>query len=406
MIPEVSTSSDLNITGLPVKDVFRALFSASQDLNKSVALWRLPESDRVHLVTDLSGDISRIKADIEKSDPGFIVSPFINPDNRESIFIKAHVFYSSENHSLSFADHAPQTEKRNFIASVKETFAGSEQKILVSNAEASETTHQDKDKFGAIISRALTKIREGKFKKVVLAREKKITSPAPINPVDLFFKLSENYSNAFISLISVPGIGMWIGASPELLLSVHKDKIFRTSSLAGTQSYQEGLKLSDCVWTQKEIEEQALVSRYIINCFKAIRLREYEDEGPRTVRAGNLLHLRTDFLADMTKLGFPQLGSQMLDLLHPTSAVCGMPKEEAMKFILEEEKFDRSIFTGFLGPVNINSESCIFVNLRCARLFHQSAILYAGAGITQDSDPEKEWHETEMKMRTIGDFIK
>jgi isochorismate synthase len=159
------------------------------------------------------------------------------------------------------------------------------------------------------------------------------------------------------------------------------------------------------VWTQKEIEEQALVSRYIINCFKAIRLREYEDEGPRTVRAGNLLHLRTDFLADMNKLGFPQLGTQMLDLLHPTSAVCGMPKEEAMKFILEEEKFDRSIFSGFLGPVNIDSESFIYVNLRCARIFSQSAVLYAGAGITQDSEPEKERAETEMKMKTIGDFI-
>jgi isochorismate synthase len=404
MIPEVSSSSDLNIQGISVKDVVRTLFGTSQDLNKSVALWRLPESDRIHLVTDLSGDISRIKADIEKSDPGFIVSPFINPENRESIFIKAHVFYSSGNHSLLYADQVPETEKQNFIAKVKETLAGSEQKASVNHAEASET-HQGKDKFGAIISRALAKIREGKFKKVVLAREKKITSPSPINAVDLFFKLTENYSNAFISLISVPGIGVWIGASPELLLSVDKKKIFRTSSLAGTQSYQEGLKLSDCVWTQKEIEEQALVSRYIINCFKAIRLREYEDEGPRTVRAGNLLHLRTDFLADMTKLGFPQLGTQMLDLLHPTSAVCGMPKEEALKFILEEEQFDRSIFSGFLGPVNINSESCIFVNLRCARLFHQSAVLYAGAGITQDSDPEKEWLETEMKMRTIGDFI-
>jgi isochorismate synthase len=404
MIPEVSNSSDLNIAGLSVKDVAGALFNISRDDNKSVALWRLPESDQIHLVTDLSSEISRIKADIERSDPGFIVSPFINPENRESIFIKAHVFYSSEGHSLSYADQVPEKDKLTFISRVKETLAGSEQKTSVSNVEAFET-NQAKDKFGAIIDRALSKIREGKFKKVVLAREKKITSSSPINPVDLFFKLTENYSNAFISLISVPGIGVWIGASPELLLSVDKKKIFRTSSLAGTQSYQEGLKLSDCVWTQKEIEEQALVSRYIINCFKAIRLREYEDEGPRTVRAGNLLHLRTDFLADMTKLGFPRLGSQMLDLLHPTSAVCGMPKEEAMRFILEEEKFDRSIFTGFLGPVNINSASCIFVNLRCARLFHQSAVLYAGAGITQDSDPEKEWNETEMKMRTIGDFI-
>ncbi|HXA00722.1 MAG TPA: chorismate-binding protein, partial [Cytophagaceae bacterium] len=263
----------------------------------------------------------------------------------------------------------------------------------------------NQDSFSSMVSKAVEKIREGKLKKVVLARQKKISTQHPINPTELFFKLAESYNNAFISLISVPDIGVWIGASPELLLSVDQGKIFRTSSLAGTQMFRDDLKPSDCVWTQKEIEEQALVSRYIINCFKAIRLREYEEEGPRTVRAGNLLHLKTDFLADMVKLGFPELGTQMLDLLHPTSAVCGMPKAEAMNFILEEEKFDRSIFSGFLGPVNIGSESSLYVNLRCARIFHQSAVLYAGAGITQDSEPEKEWEETEMKMKTIGDFI-
>ena len=157
--------------------------------------------------------------------------------------------------------------------------------------------------------------------------------------------------------------------------------------------------------TQKEIEEQALVCRYIVDCFKKIRLREYEEHGPKTVMAGSLLHLRTDFRVDMKATGFPQLGSVMLDLLHPTSAVCGMPRKEAHEFLQANEDFDRSFFAGFIGPVNIQEETSIYVNLRTASLKGEHAILYAGAGVTEDSDPEKEWEETELKCQIIGKFI-
>ncbi|MFL5728242.1 MAG: chorismate-binding protein [Cytophagaceae bacterium] len=403
MITEVSSPADLPLESHSSQEIIRALFSTGFDLNKPVALWRLPDSSRFQLAVDLNGT-HKSPVKLENSQTGFIVSPFLNKDKNEPVFIQASISYSSESHSMLYRSDLPEKEKQDFVAIVKENLSHPSEKNLPLQ-EKNNSGQAEKENFAAIVKKALVNISEGKFKKVVLAREKNISSQTPLDAVDLFFRLAANYSNAFVSLVSVPEFGVWIGATPELLLSVDKEKIFRTASLAGTQAYREGTKLSDCVWTQKEIEEQALVSRYIINCFKAIRLREYEDEGPRTVRAGSLLHLRTDFLADTMKLGFPELGSQMLELLHPTSAVCGMPKEEAMKFILEEEKFERSLFSGYLGPVNFNSETCLYVNLRCARLFHQSVTLFAGAGITQDSDPEKEWMETEMKMRTIGDYI-
>lgn len=170
--------------------------------------------------------------------------------------------------------------------------------------------------------------------------------------------------------------------------------------MAGTQvSTQENL--SEAIWRQKEIEEQALVSRYIVNCFKKIRLREFDEHGPRTVKAANLLHLKTEFTVDLSQIEVPNLGSIMLDLLHPTSAICGMPKEESMAFILANEKHDRKLFCGFLGPINIDDETHIFVNLRCAELSKNQLSFYAGAGITEDSNPEKEWIETEMKCNTL-----
>ena len=103
----------------------------------------------------------------------------------------------------------------------------------------------------------------------------------------------------------------------------------------------------------------------------------------------------------MDEVDFPQLGQQMLELLHPTSAVCGMPKEPSKQFIMENEGFDRGYFSGFLGPVHVGKETNIFVNLRCMKLLPQQAILYAGAGIIANSIPEKEWNETEIKMQTL-----
>jgi isochorismate synthase len=176
---------------------------------------------------------------------------------------------------------------------------------------------------------------------------------------------------------------------------------FKTVAVAGTQAIAADGDLKMVGWTQKEIEEQALVSRYIINCFKKIRLREFEEHGPKSWRAGNLVHLKTEYEVDMVATNFPQLGTVMLKLLHPTSAVCGMPKEESIQFLKANENFDRSFYSGYLGPVNFQSETSLFVNLRCMEWNFKTATLYAGAGVTQDSNPAKEWDETELKMETL-----
>ena len=219
------------------------------------------------------------------------------------------------------------------------------------------------------------------------------------------FQICQAYDNPFVSFVSVPRVGTWIGASPETLISV-TETTFKTSSVGGTQILDPNVELPEVTWTQKEIEEQALVNRYIINCFKKIRLREFEEVGPRTIRAANLIHLRTDYLVDLTAVNFPQLGTVMLELLHPTSATCGMPKEKALRFIQETEVFDRAYYSGFLGPVNVLGASDIFVNLRCMQLQESSAILYSGAGITADSKPQKEWLETELKCDTLLNLLK
>ena len=130
-------------------------------------------------------------------------------------------------------------------------------------------------------------------------------------------------------------------------------------------------------------------------------MREFDEHGPKTVQAGNLAHLKSDFEVNMKEVSYPQLGSVMLKLLHPTSAVCGMPLDTSFKFLQENESYDREFYSGYLGPVNINSECHLFVNLRCLKFCGDHLFLYAGAGVTIDSEPEMEWKEVEIKMETI-----
>ncbi|MGA9588739.1 MAG: chorismate-binding protein, partial [Salegentibacter sp.] len=155
--------------------------------------------------------------------------------------------------------------------------------------------------------------------------------------------------------------------------------------------------------------------------------------GPYTARAGNLLHLRTNIIGSLG----PSRGAehqrsessnlkQIVKALHPTPAVCGLPREAAKKFILENENYDREFYTGFLGELNLKTEikrnnnrrnqenqayasilnqTSLYVNLRCLKLDGGIANIYVGGGITKDSKPSQEWEETENKSQTMKSVL-
>ena len=91
--------------------------------------------------------------------------------------------------------------------------------------------------------------------------------------------------------------------------------------------------------------------------------------------------------------------------MHPTPAVCGLPKEAAKFFILQNEKYDRTYYSGFLGEINDDFDTELFVNLRCAKIEKNVAQIYVGGGITKESNPEKEWLETHLKTNTIKSIL-
>jgi len=383
-----------------------ALLSVASEMKFSFAGWKLPSSSEILVLIDFSDSISHKKAQLEKSEQGFVIQSFLQNNSEETIFLSADLLFSSASKEISTkSELANPIVKDLFLKKVSEKLKLGNSNITLPIQENISASSGTEKKYTDLVTEGIRAIQENRFKKVVLARTKEINFSQGVNIFSVFQKISSEYPNALVSLFYTQEVGLWLTATPEILASIDRNDIFRTIALAGTQELKPGDTIQKAVWTQKEIEEQALVGRYIINCFKKIRLREYEEEGPHTVQSGNLLHLRTDFLVNTKELNFPELGSVMLELLHPTSAVCGMPKEVTLEFIKEHENIDRKLFAGYLGPVNINSESHIFVNLRCANIFADKIVLYAGAGITKDSEPEKEYKETELKMEAVGRFF-
>lgn len=361
------------------------------------AIWRVPGRDAEGIMDVSATAVNDIE--LENTNPGFYFHPYSKKHQRH--FIKADVKFKIDKGQIyPGEDLHPEIESW-----LKQAGDSNHQKKA--DREAVITSESDGDKAGFIelVKNAQEAIGTGMFQKVVPSRRKKVFTGS-LNFDQVFDSLTSRYPNAFVSITYIPDAGLWIGASPEILVHTSQGKLFETVALAGTQPLLPGQSLRDVAWRQKEIEEQAYVSRYIINCFKKIRLREFTEIGPKTVTAGNLIHLKTSFRVNMEEVNFPQLGSVMLDLLHPTSAVCGMPMDSASEWLEEHEGYDRSYFSGYLGPVNMNGDTSLYVNLRCMNFDGDHAWIYAGAGVTEDSTPEKEWEETSIKMNTLLDIIR
>jgi isochorismate synthase len=367
----------------------------------SVAVWRLPNDPVKHLIISRSPQLLKRNAALEELEHGFIFAPFDR--NSDSVYLPA-------DYKFTFTDGALRTPEEP-IETISYTWLEEQLRTAIAVRTARFYTAKQTesstiaDSYTELVKSGVQEIEKGTFEKVVPSRTKMIDLPLGFDIVQSFQNLCDAYPNALISFVSSPETGSWLGATPEVLVSVEDKSIFRTVALAGTQPYHAGVNLRSVAWTQKEIEEQALVERYVISCFKKIRVREYDEHGPKTVVAGNLMHLKSDFTVDMKAINFPQLGSVMLQLLHPTSAVCGMPLEPALEFLQHREGYNRQFYAGFLGPVQVANNINIFVNLRCMQLLDSKAILYAGAGVTIDSVPENEWNETEIKFNTLLNVI-
>ncbi|WP_317168470.1 chorismate-binding protein [Blattabacterium cuenoti] len=238
-----------------------------------------------------------------------------------------------------------------------------------------------------LIRKAVKNIEKGFFEKVVLSRSIKI----PFRNFyfkNTFIKLIYTYSNALISLWYDFHHGFWMGCTPELLMK-SRNKRLKISALAGT--IWEFNK-----WTKKEIKEHQIVIKYIFDLLKLYK-GSIHIENTKIIKIGHLQHLETPI--SFSFYDEPDY-YEILDRLHPTPSICGYPKKKSLDFIHKNEDYKRSFYTGYIGIVNQNNME-LYLNLRCVKIKEREMILYAGSGITIDSNVHQEYVETENKIKNI-----
>ena len=345
-----------------------------------IAVFRHPHSDEVTLVVQQEGTPAELLSCAElNARRGFVIAPFevkpeqpillIRPDRMEQLSLAA------------LADLSLDIPITNSIGPTGAT-----------------RTHYSID-----FASEHAQLELGTFQKIVLARcvdEQRETSQKPL---DFFLRACELYPRLFIALVWTAKSGCWLTATPEILLK-GSGTAWQTVALAGTMKlegeqlrYDAPLKDVPITWTTKNIQEQRVVATYIAECLEQYA-SDFSEEGPSTVRAANLVHLRSDFsftLPDNNHIG------DLLLSLHPTPAVCGLPKKSAFDFIVRHEHTPRRYYSGFMGMLDPQAQTSLYVSLRCMNIEEDWCHLYAGGGLLKDSVEELEWQETEAKLDTM-----
>ena len=229
--------------------------------------------------------------------------------------------------------------------------------------------------------------------KAILSRLKIVEIPSDYDLLAYFERLESAHPQALVYLLVHPTQGIWIGATPEILLS-RKENQYTTVSLAGTQKISQ----SPYQWGEKEKEEQEFVSAHIRESLHLNDIQNFTETGPETVEAGSVAHLKSIFKFKRSEADFDYL--HLVDHLHPTPAISGTPVSEAIELINATENHNRRLYTGYLGRISAQSID-LYVNLRCMQVFSTKMVLYLGGGITQASELQAEWEETEHKAKTL-----
>lgn len=339
------------------------------------AYYRLPYLHHANFVAQHQGEPEVLSSVAElNGKEGFVIAPFSPSSDCPVLLI-----HPDESRLLAISDERTASSSETEF---KESISAHE-----IYAEDFECFHRELEK--------------GTFRKIVLARKATLRM-ADKDFEKLFMKACRMYPRLFVALVYTTQSGMWLMATPEILLRGELGKM-QTMSLAGTQKAEPSRTIADypiegVEWSPKNREEQQYVTDYIEDCIRAFS-DDYQLKGPYTTMAANLYHLRTDItflLRDEGKLG------DVIHALYPTPAVCGIPKDEARQFILQHEHQSRKYYSGFVGPISPQGKTHLFVSLRCMNILPEGICeLYAGGGLLKESEMEKEWKETEAKMQTI-----
>jgi len=259
----------------------------------------------------------------------------------------------------------------------------------------------DKKEWIGVIESALERIERNKFGKIVLSRKTELELQTVPDIRNLIARFNGKYSGCYIFAFR-SGSSVFIGASPERLLKV-KGTHFETEALAGSirrgETNAEDAELaSSLLNNEKEVLEHKFVSDFVVSSLSEFATSIEKPDAPAIKKLTNIQHLWTPITGELKE---PNNLFKILENLAPTPAVCGLPKDAAMKAILELENYPRGLYSGVIGWLDSNITGEFAVGLRSALIQGKTVHAFAGGGIVKGSVPATEYDETELKLKPI-----
>ncbi|MBR1712080.1 MAG: chorismate-binding protein [Alloprevotella sp.] len=341
---------------------------------KSYALYRLPRSAQAVRIE--CGDKPRVLRSITEADAaeGYLIAPFLTDADTPIVLLTPDTVST-----IPVPSSLPATD------------------ILPLPHPPSDLSRTAREAYAKEFHQAHALLSTDACRKIVLARTEAVPLPSTVDDYTyLFIYACQLYPQCFVALFSTPQTGTWLTATPETLLEADGGR-WRTMALAGTMGQGGNGPATPPTWNAKNKLEQALVTEFIrtelADITPALGIGT-----PHTRYIGSIAHLQTDI--SFSRDRHTGIGT-LLQRLHPTPAVSGLPRRAACEAIARIESVPRRYYAGYSGPLHLQGDTRLFVTLRCMELFPGKAILHAGGGLLAESTEVDEWAETCRKLEAV-----
>jgi len=312
-----------------------------------------------------------------------------------------NLFYNFVNQTSSIKKHVDKFSQRlEDLLSMQNKTENKSSKIL----SAKGLSPKDKKKWKGLVTDTLDKLTDNQISKIVLSRRVDMVLSADPSWDEVRKYFTDNYSGCS-TFIYHNNNSTFFGASPERLIKFHDKKVtidILAGSISRGKTEDEDKALErEMISSSKLNHEHDLVVHQIKKAISKYVSKIYSDKIPLK-KLQNIQHLHTVMLSELVE---DTNMFEIIEAIYPTAAICGEPRDKALSLIKKIEDYKRGLYSGLIGYFNLNDEGEFVVGIRSALLHENKLFAYAGCGIVEGSDPEKEFQETELKLKVILSFF-
>ncbi|UXS75010.1 isochorismate synthase [Staphylococcus chromogenes] len=240
--------------------------------------------------------------------------------------------------------------------------------------------------------------------KVVLSRRRAIEFNTSIDIALVLEKALKNEKNSYLFVLE-SGEDCFISQTPEQLFKV-QEGMLSTKAVAGTikrtpNPQQDKTRVHAFLQDDKNLGEHHIVVESILEDIKPFVKNVNYNKTPSILKNDHLYHLYTEISGTLATSNYIEL----IDVMHPTPALGGYPKAQAMTYIDAHEFNARGLYGAPVGMIDMNDDSEFIVAIRSMLIQGNQALLFAGAGIVKDSDAKAEVAETALKFSPMMDAL-